>query len=98
MTKKCIICTKPAVYRIKDTPDFYCDECAEENFGDVSMLIKVEEEAQKLKKYLEKKVNGEIDDEDAEDEEPAPIKEKPKSKKKKVLNKKDDEELDQDDV
>ncbi len=98
MTKKCIICNKPAVYRIKDTPDFYCDECAEENFGDVNMLIRVEEEAQKLKEYLEKKVTGEVDDEDVEDEESVPVKEKPKSKKKKVSSKKDDQESNQDDI
>ncbi len=98
MTKKCTICNKSAVYRIKDTPDFYCDECAEENFGDVSMLIKVEEEAQKLKEYLEKKVNGEADDEDVEDEESVPIEEKPTPKKKKVSGKKNDHVLNQDDI
>ncbi|MBI4981021.1 hypothetical protein HZC30_05705 [Candidatus Woesearchaeota archaeon] len=94
MTKKCTICNKPAVYRIKDTPDFYCNDCAEENFGDVNMLVKVEEEAQKLKEYIETGVNGEVDDDEVE--ESAPVEGKPK--KKKVSSKKDDAELDQDDV
>ena len=52
MVKKCIICGKEAVYKIKDTPDFYCPECAEENFGDLDMLVKVEEEAQRLKTVI----------------------------------------------
>lgn len=95
MTKKCIICNKPAVYRIKDTPDFYCNDCAEENFGDVNLLVRVEEEAQKLKEYIETKVNGDFDD-DTGEEESTPPKEKPK--KKKTSAHKDDPELDQDDV
>lgn len=56
MAKKCIICDKNATYKVKDTPDYYCDECAEENFGDVSVLIKVEEEALRLKEFLKEKV------------------------------------------
>ncbi|MBI2666867.1 hypothetical protein HYX13_04605 [Candidatus Woesearchaeota archaeon] len=39
MKKKCIICTHYAEYRIKDTADFYCQECAEENFGDLTLLL-----------------------------------------------------------
>lgn len=53
MAKKCIICDGEAVYRIKDTPDFYCEECAQDNFNDLSLLVKVEEEAQKLKQIVE---------------------------------------------
>lgn len=48
MSKKCIICKTEAAYMIKDTSDYYCEECAEENFGDVALLIKVEDEAKKL--------------------------------------------------
>ena len=44
MTKKCTICEAPALYHIKDTSDFYCQSCAEENFADLSVLVKVEEE------------------------------------------------------
>ena len=57
MVKKCIICESEAVYKIKDNPDFYCQECAEENFADLTMLVKVEEEAQRLKEFLEEKID-----------------------------------------
>jgi len=30
MVKKCIICGEEAVYKIKNTPDYYCPECAED--------------------------------------------------------------------
>lgn len=56
MVKKCIICNQEAVYKIKDTPDFYCEECAQENFADLSVLVKVEEEAQRLKEVLKDKM------------------------------------------
>ncbi len=56
MVKKCIICEAEAVYKIKDNPDFYCQECAEENFSDLSLLVKVEEEAQRLKAALKEKM------------------------------------------
>lgn len=52
MSKKCIICNDEAVYCIKDTSDYYCEECAEEHFGDITMLIKVEDEAQRLKEFV----------------------------------------------
>ena len=58
MTKHCIICNDPAIFKIKDTPDYYCQTCAEENFADLTVLIKVEEEAQKLKVYLKEKTTG----------------------------------------
>lgn len=56
MTKKCIVCGAEAVYKIKDSPDYYCLGCAEENFSDISMLVNVEEEAQKLKKFVADKI------------------------------------------
>ncbi len=43
MTKKCIICNDPALYVIKNTKDYYCQECASEQFGDLSYLISIEE-------------------------------------------------------
>lgn len=68
MAKKCIICNEEAVYKIKDTPDYYCQECAEENFADLSMLIKVEEEAQRLKQFLKEKLEDNVqDDQTGED-------------------------------
>jgi hypothetical protein len=58
MPKKCIVCEEEAGYKIKDTSDFYCKPCAEENFADLSMLITMEEEAQRLKEYLKEKVQN----------------------------------------
>ncbi len=55
MGKKCIVCDAEANYKIKDTSDYYCQECAQENFADLSLLVKVEEEAQRLKVFVEKK-------------------------------------------
>ncbi len=60
MTKKCIVCGADAEFKIKDTSDYYCQSCAEENFGDIALLIRVEGEAQRLKK-----VNDEALDDDA---------------------------------
>lgn len=54
MPKKCIICEKNAKYSIKGTSDYYCEECAVDNFSDIGLLIKVKEEAKKLKELIEK--------------------------------------------
>jgi hypothetical protein len=54
MPKRCIICGEQAEYLIKDTSDYYCKDCAEESFGDVSMLVKVEEQAKLLKKLVDR--------------------------------------------
>ncbi len=62
MPKKCIICNQGAIFKIKDTPDFYCQECAEENFSDLSVLVKIEEEAQKLRQVLKEKVDDDESD------------------------------------
>lgn len=68
MAKKCIICGKPAQFKIKDSNEYYCEECAQENFADLSLLQKVEEEAQILKKFVQEKTDGNIqDDSDWED-------------------------------
>lgn len=66
MVKKCLICSKEATFQIKDTSDFYCNECAEDNFADLSVLIKVEQDAQRLKKFIKEKITD-IDDEDQQD-------------------------------
>ena len=55
MAKKCIICSEEAVFTIKDTSDYYCEDCADEQFADVSMLIKIEEQARKLKEVINQK-------------------------------------------
>lgn len=45
--KRCLICEKEARFAIKNTKDYYCEECAEDQFGDISYLVKIEEAAQK---------------------------------------------------
>jgi hypothetical protein len=60
--KKCIICGEEAEFSIKGTSDYYCKECAEEHFADLSVLKKVEEEAQKLKDVIKKRIEGESDE------------------------------------
>lgn len=62
MTKHCIICNDQATFQIKDAPDYYCQGCAEENFADLSMLVKVEEEAKRLKEYVKEKIISGDDD------------------------------------
>ena len=53
MVKKCIICGEEAQFRIKDSPEFYCQECAEENFADLTVLQRVEHEAQLLRQIIQ---------------------------------------------
>lgn len=67
MGKKCIICGKEAKFCIKDTSDYYCEECAVDNFGDISMLLTVQEQAQLLKDAIREKI-GDADDEGDGDE------------------------------
>lgn len=72
MAKRCIICNKEAHYRVKDTPDFYCEECAEENFSDLTLLIKVEEEeAHRLKEFLKQKMENVPKEDEEENKEEA---------------------------
>ena len=67
MGKKCIICGGEATFCIKGTSDYYCQECAEEHFADLSVLEKVEDEAQRLKRYIDDKMNGEQEEEPEEE-------------------------------
>ncbi len=72
MPKKCIICDKEAVYSIKDTSDYYCEECAEENFDDVSCLTKIDEKPDEiildqLKEVIGEKKNDEVKQEESND-------------------------------
>lgn len=57
MGKKCIICNEDATYKIKDSSDYYCQECAEDNFADLSVLVTLEEEAQRLKELIKEKLS-----------------------------------------
>jgi len=66
--KKCIICGAEAKFCIKGTSDCYCEECAEENFSDISMLVAVEEEVQTLKRLVDEKIDeNNQDEEDSQD-------------------------------
>ncbi len=56
MAKKCIICEKQAEYEVKGGSASYCEDCAKENFSDISFLIKVAEQAQKLKEVLKERM------------------------------------------
>ncbi len=68
MVKRCIICNEEAEFKIKDNNEFYCQECAQEHFADLSLLQKIEEEAMALKKTVLGKINGDSqDDKDRED-------------------------------
>ncbi|HLC52607.1 MAG TPA: hypothetical protein VJI98_05155 [Candidatus Nanoarchaeia archaeon] len=53
MTKKCVDCGIKAGFRIKNTSEFYCRDCAEEHFSDLDLLIKIEEEATRLREHLD---------------------------------------------
>ncbi len=64
MVKKCMICDEGAIYKIKDSSDFYCQECAEENFADLTLLIKVEEEAQRLKAVIKENMSNILESEE----------------------------------
>ncbi len=57
MAKKCIICDDPAEYKIKDSLDYYCKECAGEHFSDLSILIEVEEDAKRLQQFLHQRID-----------------------------------------
>ena len=52
MPKKCIICGKEAEFAIKGSNESYCEECAKEHFSDLSLLVKVEEQAKALKDLI----------------------------------------------
>jgi len=60
MAKKCIICGNQAEFCIKGSSECYCPECAEEQFGDLDMLIKIEE-ADKVSGMAEDVVDVEED-------------------------------------
>lgn len=69
MPKKCIICGAEAKYLIKGTSDYYCDECAEENFADISLLQKVEDKAKEDANSAGEEIDNEFeDDSDSEDD------------------------------
>lgn len=56
MGRKCTVCGEEAIYGIKDTSEYYCQECAEENFADLDLLVVLESQAQQLKDIVTKKL------------------------------------------
>ena len=62
MVKKCIICNGDATLFIKGTSEFYCENCAKENFDDLSYLEKLDSDKKK-KEMIEKAINKEEADE-----------------------------------
>ena len=56
MGKRCIVCGDPAKFSIRGTSDYYCPECAEENFADVGVLEEVEKQAEALKAAIKEKL------------------------------------------
>ena len=60
MAKKCIICGDEADLAIKGSSENYCKECAEEHFADTNLLVKVEEEAKKIKDLVEHRAAEEL--------------------------------------
>jgi len=67
--KKCIICGEEAKFCIKGSSEYYCQECAEEHFADLSVLQKVEEEAKRLKKVIDDRIESSEDEEETQEEE-----------------------------
>jgi len=53
---KCVICGEDAKYKVKDTTNYYCEECAIEYFGDITLLVKLEPDVVKIKEIIEKKI------------------------------------------
>ncbi|MAF13560.1 MAG: hypothetical protein CMI53_01570 [Parcubacteria group bacterium] len=60
MPKKCIICSEEAEFKIKDGNEYYCQECAEDSFADLTVLQSVEEAAQLLKQVIKERINGDL--------------------------------------
>lgn len=52
MPKKCIICGGDAQFHIKDSSECYCEDCAKENFSDLNLLQRVEQQALKIKELM----------------------------------------------
>jgi len=57
-------CEDKAKFVVKGTNDFYCEECAKENFGDLSVLVAVEEKASALKEVLDEEIERKINNEE----------------------------------
>lgn len=57
--KKCILCSNKAVFAVKDSSEYYCEECALENFADTEALTRIDEPKEENK---EPTLQDEIED------------------------------------
>ena len=48
-----MICGTKAEFAVKGTSDFYCEGCAADSFGDIACVVRVEEEARRLKEAVD---------------------------------------------
>lgn len=64
MAKKCVICGSKAELCVKDSSEYYCSSCAEDSFSDVKMLVKIEEDAARLKNFVDDRLTASEDEED----------------------------------
>ncbi len=53
MGSRCIICKGEAVFAIKGTSDKYCSQCAAENFSDLELLQRLDEQAKIVQEMVE---------------------------------------------
>ena len=53
MSKKCILCDDEAEFAVKGTNNFYCRDCASEQFGDLGLLQKISEERKVSKELVD---------------------------------------------
>ena len=53
MSKKCILCDDAASFAVKDTNNYYCADCASEQFSDLSLLQKISEERKVSKELVD---------------------------------------------
>ena len=56
MGKKCILCTSAADYSVKDSSEYYCTNCALENFSDVGVLQEIENDSSRLSRMVEETI------------------------------------------
>jgi hypothetical protein len=53
MPKKCIICDDAAEFCVKGSSECYCKVCAQDQFGDLNLLVAVEEQAKGIKSKVD---------------------------------------------
>ena len=57
MDKLCIICDKKASYLVRGTNNAYCSTHAKEFFSDTSYLSTITDEANRLKKMIDERID-----------------------------------------